>query len=145
MDIDDEIAECAGWKLKVGDIGFYTNTKEKYLETLAFIRVLGYLITDGTITYNKLSDMYIGNVSVGHILDVEGFLNDLKLFCEVKQNKFKVKNYYRIRIPNTFMKNILNQIMKFNQQVYRIYKWVDFISFIIWMIQIGLNIHLYLQ
>ena len=107
INIQKEIEECGKWKLQVGNLLLETDTKDNYLKSLAFSRIIGYLITDGTITYNKLSDMYIGNVSVGHILDVEGFLNDLKLFCEVKQNKFKVKNYYRIRIPNTFMKNII--------------------------------------
>jgi len=107
MDIDEEIAECAGWKLKVGDMVFYTNTKEKYLETLAFIRVLGYLITDGTISIKNNTSTPRASVSLGHMIDVETFLDDLRLLCYVDQNKFERGNHFKIDIPIALLKNIV--------------------------------------
>jgi hypothetical protein len=40
-------------------------------------------------------------------LDVKSVLSDLKLFCPSKQTNFKSKNLYYVRIPNSFLKNIV--------------------------------------
>ena len=107
IDIDEEITECAGWILKVDDMIFSTNTKENYLETLAFVRILGYLITDGTISYSKTNKSYNGKVSMGHMIDVETFLDDLSLFWISNQTKFKTKNYYTVNLPVWFVEKIV--------------------------------------
>ena len=49
MDIAAEIEECNGWKLQFGDYLIHTRDKINYLRTLAFARIIGYLITDGHI------------------------------------------------------------------------------------------------
>jgi DNA-directed RNA polymerase II subunit RPB2 len=105
IDIQEEINECAGWQLNVGTITLLTNTRQEYFKTLAFMRLLGYLMTDGGIYINK---GYIsGQICLGHLIDVETCLNDLRLFCEITQNNFMNKNYYYITLPLHFLQNIL--------------------------------------
>ena len=109
MDIEEEMKECKGWALKVGTLLLTTNTPDEYFKTLAFMRILGYLITDGSIHYHpELSNKQLrGGIFLGHMLDVESVLNDLKLFCPIQQTNFKSRNLYYVRIPNLFLKNIV--------------------------------------
>ena len=107
IDIDEEIKECNGWKLQVGNILLETNNKENYMKSLAFSRIIGYLITDGHITYKKDENILKGTIFLGHMLDVEGIVNDLKLFCDIKQKNWVHKNLYIVRIPAIFLRNII--------------------------------------
>jgi DNA-directed RNA polymerase II subunit RPB2 len=107
IDIQDEIAECSNWSLNVGTITLTTDTREEYLKTLAFMRILGYLITDGTISYAAKRKQFVGCISLGHTLDVDSCLNDMLLFTPTNQTKFKSKNYYSIRLPSQFLYDIL--------------------------------------
>ena len=51
------------------------------MKTLAFARIIGYLITDGHMNLKtKIADLFLG-----HMLDVESILKDIELFCESKQ------------------------------------------------------------
>ena len=105
MNIEEEMNECAGWKLKVDTVTLSTDTPENFMKTLAFARIIGLLITDGHISNIQCS----GCVYLGHTLDVESFLNDLALFTTITQTTFKepTKNYYKILIPIKFLKNII--------------------------------------
>jgi len=108
VDFADEIKECAGWHLRVGDLLFKTNTIENYKKTLIFAKLIGYLITDGNISKKKNSyNSYNSNVFLGHMIDVRSFLNDLKLLCNTKQTKFKNKNLYSVRIPAALLNHIV--------------------------------------
>ena len=102
---NEEIAECNGWSLKVGDMLFETNTAENYLKTLIFAKLIGYLITDGTITKNK--NEMCSRIYLGHMIDVNSFVNDLKKICDTKQKNFKTKNLYTVYIPSSLTKNIV--------------------------------------
>jgi intein/homing endonuclease len=107
IDIDEEIKECNEWKLKVGNLLLETNTKDNYIKSLAFARIIGYLITDGNIYYKKDKKKLSGTIYLGHMLDVEGIVNDLKLFCDIKQKNWVTKNLYKVNIPAVFMRNII--------------------------------------
>ena len=76
-----------------------TNTTQEYLKTLAFARIIGLLITDGHISSRKKADgsdaFMMGSVYLGHMLDVESFMNDLQLFCYSKQENFIHKRMSR--------------------------------------------------
>lgn len=104
--INEEIIECNGWNLQVGDLTFKTDTKENYTKTLIFAKLIGYLITDGHI--RKQNNSYNFIIFVGHIIDVNSMIKDLKLLCDVKQVNFKQKNLYFVRIPF----ELANQIAK---------------------------------
>jgi DNA-directed RNA polymerase II subunit RPB2 len=102
MKIKDEMEECNGWKLQFGARILETNTREEFMRTLAFARILGLLITDGSIN----NDGY-GRLSLGHMLDVKQVIGDLKLFCTINQEKFESGNHYRVNIPNILMNDII--------------------------------------
>jgi intein/homing endonuclease len=97
VNFKEEIAECNGWKLRVGDLTFKTDTKDNYTKTLIFAKLIGYLITDGNI--NKINNSYNCSLFLGHMIDVNSIVKELKLLCNVKQINFKHKNLYVVRIP----------------------------------------------
>jgi intein/homing endonuclease len=104
IDIQEEIQACNNWELKISDnLTLKTNTQEEYFKSMVFARILGYLITDGHID-KKNNEGYI---YLGHKLDVEKIIVDIKLFSSIKQTDFIHKNAYYIRIPLEFIKNII--------------------------------------
>ena len=102
-DFAKEMKECNGWRLQVGELVFKTDTIKNYTNTLIFAKLLGYLITDGHI--GKTS-YYFASVFLGHMIDVNSFVNDLQELCEVSQTNFKCKNLYQVRIPKNLINNI---------------------------------------
>ena len=104
IDIDEEIVECNGWAMTIGEIELRTHNKSEFLRTLAFMRILGLLITDGHVTQEGR-----GQVFLGHPIDAELVVNDIKLFCRYFCNdavKFD-SSIYKITIPVHFMNNIV--------------------------------------
>jgi intein/homing endonuclease len=102
MKMKDEIEECAGWKLEFGARILKTNTCDEFMKSLALARILGLLITDGSIGVTGY-----GTLFMGHMLDVKQVVNDLELFCDINQKKFESRNYYTINIPTTLMNDII--------------------------------------
>jgi DNA-directed RNA polymerase II subunit RPB2 len=103
VDINEEIKECAGWTLQFGTRILETNTREEFMKTLAFARIIGYLITDGHMnSKTKIADLFLG-----HMLDVESIVKDIELFCESKQKCFNSKNLYIVRIPAELKNDII--------------------------------------
>jgi intein/homing endonuclease len=94
VDYKEEIKECNGWELKVGELIFKTDTKENYIKSMIFAKILGYLITDET--YNSLTfEDYI---------DLESFKKD---FSYIIPDKLEIKKK-RVILPLGFMRNIYN-------------------------------------
>jgi DNA-directed RNA polymerase II subunit RPB2 len=102
MKIKHEMEECNGWKLEFGTRILETNTHEEFMKSLAFARILGLLITDGSIGVNGYATLFLG-----HMLDVKQVIDDLELFCDINQKKFESRNYYTINIPSILMNDIL--------------------------------------
>ena len=118
VNIQEEIEECKEWNLKVGQLLLKTDSHDEYFKTLAFMRILGYLIADGNIHYHPDKNRLTAMIFLGHMLDVESLLNDLKLFCPIKQTNFKNKNLYYIHIPKSFLKDIVElEGLLFNKKV----------------------------
>jgi intein/homing endonuclease len=105
IDIQDEILECNNWTLDVGTIKLRTNNEKNFLETMAFARFIGYFIMDGGIY--KHDTRFESVINLGHTIDVNTILDDLKLFCIITQEKFEQKNCYKIRIPDMLLQNIM--------------------------------------
>jgi len=106
VDMRAEVLECAGWSLQVGNIVINTSDKQGYLRAMSFARIIGYLIMDGGI-YRISANCFNGVISLGHMIDVASCINDLKNFCEILANHFKVKNYYSIRLPTSFVDQLI--------------------------------------
>ena len=103
MSIKEELQECDGWTLQFGTRILETNTREEFMKSLAFARILGLLITDGSISAKGTgADLFLG-----HILDVESIMKDIELFCESKQTNFNSKNLYIVRIPASLKNDII--------------------------------------
>ena len=112
IDIKDEMRVCNNWSLTISDtLILKTNTQADYFKSLAFARILGYLITDGYIGIKGNS--YNACIYLGHILDVQRLISDLKLFIPITQTNFEYKNLYIVRVPKALVDNIikLNGIM----------------------------------
>ena len=104
-DFSEEMKECNGWQLQVGDLIFKTDNITNYKKSLILAKLVGYLITDGHIGKYKYG--YTGSVFLGHMIDVNSFMNDLNLLCDTKQTNFKCKNLYEVRIPSSLINNIV--------------------------------------
>jgi DNA-directed RNA polymerase II subunit RPB2 len=104
VDIDQEMALCNNWSIKISDnFELRTNSIDEYFKTLAFARILGYLITDGHITKQGA-----GIIFLGHQLDVRRLVADIELFVPITQTNFVERNIYSVRIPHNLMKHIMN-------------------------------------
>ena len=109
VDFKEEMEECNGWKVQVGELLFKTDNYSEYKKTLFLAKLIGYLITDGNIykndnnKKNKLSCC----IYFGHMIDVRNFVADLKLLCNIKQQNFKCRNLYHVKIPNSLTRNII--------------------------------------
>ena len=99
MNIDEEIKECNKWSLNMGSLKLSTRNKDEFWKSLAFARILGYLITDGHIHDNK-NGTYTASIAMGHELDAEGILTDIKLFADTEQQiKVNNRNIYSLNLP----------------------------------------------
>ena len=103
MKLKDEVAECGGWTLSFGTRTLRTDSYKEYMKTLAFARIIGLLISDGSISCGS-DNAY---VSLGHMIDVHSILVDITMFCDIYQKKYKSNNCYSVRIPNEFLSDIL--------------------------------------
>lgn len=119
IDLEKEIEECQGWSFDSCGMDLRTDTMHDLLRSMAFMRILGWMVTDGGL-YN-VNGAIEGKVSLGHQLDVQGFLDDLGYFCSAEycdsdpsrfmktccDNKSgKSWSYYSIRLPSYFIRSI---------------------------------------
>ena len=72
---DDEV----GYALHVGKLTFTMDTSYERLRTLAFARLLGHLLSDGSISLLKQ-----GRMHVGQAMDREAVLNDIELLTSYR-------------------------------------------------------------
>jgi intein/homing endonuclease len=101
VEMENDMKDCDGWNLKLGDYHFKTNDTNNYLKTLAFARLLGLIVTDSFVPEKKAKI----RMSLGHLLDVEWVIRDLKILgiCDLKQGKAGMtKNTYVIYLPIDF-------------------------------------------
>ena len=105
MDIEQEMIACNGWELNAGTLHLTTCTRNEYLKTLAFVRIVGYLIMDGSIFMRD--DNYKGIIRLGHLIDVNNIIDDIRNFCDVSQQNLKSNNHYSLRIPAVLLNDIV--------------------------------------
>ncbi|HET9919753.1 MAG TPA: aconitate hydratase AcnA, partial [Ktedonobacteraceae bacterium] len=72
--LDEPGAEEAGYALRVGNWTFTMETSRERLRTLAFARLLGHLLSDGSISL-----LGQGRMHVGQVMDRETVLDDVEL------------------------------------------------------------------
>ena len=107
LDINKEMQLCNNWTLQINStFSLKTNTIDEYMKTLAFSRLLGYLLTDGHIHKKETR----AQIYMGHQIDLEIILNDIKLFAPVTQTHFKdeTRNIFVVNVPYILISNILD-------------------------------------
>lgn len=104
INIKNEMKLCKDWSLNAGSLKLNCKTEKDYLKSLAFARIIGYLTTDGHIKNDENS----GSICLGHMIDVEGLIDDLKYFQKNLQKNYKVKNknFYTVYLQTNFIKNV---------------------------------------
>ena len=107
MDFNKDIEICNNWSMKIGEINLETNSIPNFLKSLAFMRIMGLLCSDGG--FYKHNNHIFSRVSLGHITDMNIFDEDLNLFtyknCEwIKDSS---QGCYELRLPRDFTTNIL--------------------------------------
>ena len=107
MKVDEEMVECNNWSFTFGDITLKTDTKNHFMDTLAFARILGYMTNDGGL-YNDKKNNTKALISLGHKIDLQNMLCDLDKFYITTQENFKSPshNYFNITIPTSFHHNL---------------------------------------
>ncbi|NBN99466.1 MAG: hypothetical protein EBV19_09570, partial [Flavobacteriia bacterium] len=100
IDIESEIKECKGWSFDHPGVNVYADTIPNYLRGMAFMRVLGRMITD-TRVHNDHMIFY-------HRSDVQSFLDDLGYFC-ARKSVYDNGDHYIIMLPSDFV-NIIEDI-----------------------------------
>jgi DNA-directed RNA polymerase II subunit RPB2 len=109
MDIQKDMQECNGWTKTFGTLTLNTDTEQRYIKTLKFMRILGYFITDGSLyeSGNRCS----GNIYLGHKIDLTNILHDLETFCGKIKHGMKLvknKNYYSISLKKSLVDVLCN-------------------------------------
>ena len=107
VSIFDEIKNCNNWSMKVSDnLTLKTNNVDELFKSMAFCRILGYLITDGYISDKGVS----ANIYLGHQIDVDRLIDDIKLFAPITQTNFKDRhrNIYIVNVPFQLIDSILD-------------------------------------
>lgn len=108
ISIKDEVRDCKKWSLEVSDnLTLKTDTINEFIKTMAFCRLLGYILSDGCIHKLKNRGYYVCSIFLGHMIDVNNILNDIKLFTTTNQKKFNHKNLYEVRVPSYLTENIV--------------------------------------
>lgn len=101
MEVAREMEECSGWGLVAGGMMLRVVCQSSFFDAMAFMRLIGLLITDGGI-YEKTV-----RLSVGHPLDVRAVLDDLNRFCSVEAHFNNSDRCYNIIIPRELSCHII--------------------------------------
>ncbi len=90
------------WQLDVGECTF-TLIPERRDQTLAFVRLLGYMNADGNLSQREDGRIDC-SLALGHMLDAEAVIRDIQLICGdtpvVTARTTAISSFYQIRIPN---------------------------------------------
>lgn len=104
------------WNLEMGNYHFHMRDEENREKSLAFARILGYLLTDGCISkVNRTrGDVeYVSQLTMGSIIDCESILNDIELITSKRPKYYdsysinQNSNVFNIRLPNLFTKQLM--------------------------------------
>lgn len=75
---EDEM-ELSDWKLHLGPLSFGMDTIHEYLRSCAFSRLLGYILTDGSLRSREEWGYHRTTVFAGHPIDVQTIVDDIEL------------------------------------------------------------------
>ncbi|MDD4931571.1 MAG: DNA polymerase domain-containing protein [Candidatus Colwellbacteria bacterium] len=92
-DYEQEMKDCYGWYLQIGSYKFKTDTLHEYQRLLKFTRLLGLVLTDGSVASNRVT------VFLGHSIDVDNVLNDIEFLTGIRPAANRGHSSWTIGIP----------------------------------------------
>jgi len=98
------------WTLKMGDYEFNYSDENNRNKTLAFARLLGYILTDGTIC--DTGTTIVSRLSMGSIFDAESILDNIELITGKRPKILDTilhknnSNVFNISLPDKFSKSL---------------------------------------
>jgi isoleucyl-tRNA synthetase len=96
------------WKLTCAKLNLKYDSPNEIQKSITFARLLGYLITDGTLFFNTSKNIYVACVYLGHELDAQQFVQDIGLVCGyIPKYRFS-KNVYVVDIPMIIVQAFLS-------------------------------------
>lgn len=100
------------WSIDIGNMKLNTLNKKEIDKTLAFMRILGYLLSDGHVGTKKLCEFYLGN-----IIDMNALIKDLELFIpkdhishfsqDFTTKSGKTSKNFRVRVRTEFVDQLI--------------------------------------
>jgi DNA-directed RNA polymerase II subunit RPB2 len=98
------------WTLTVGEYTFDMKTEENREKALAFARLLGYIHTDGCLSYNEKRDDYSGVLYMGTMLDATSIMYDIHAVTgktpKIHDCHTKHANTFTIYLPYSFNRSV---------------------------------------
>jgi DNA polymerase elongation subunit (family B)/intein/homing endonuclease len=101
----EEMEQFKKWKLNIDDLELSFKTFDDYQKTLAFTRLLGLLLTDGTV--KNCRGKYDCILYAGHILDCNTIIEDIRLLTKIIITPSKDKHVWALHIPRCLSKYYL--------------------------------------
>jgi DNA polymerase elongation subunit (family B)/ribonuclease HI len=95
-----EFEECKGWKQEFKTWNLEITNFKDYEYCLVFMRLLGYLLSDGSVGKEK-SVLYMG-----HNIDLENMLTDIELICGYRPKPSRKDHVWNVVLPKPFAKKI---------------------------------------
>jgi ribonucleotide reductase beta subunit family protein with ferritin-like domain len=105
--IETDYKEEKTWNIDIGSYNFSTDTQLNIKKATAFARILGYLLTDGTLYKGKFS--MIAVLYMGHMIDAKTIQKDIELAFNHKPIITFREGCYNISLCSTIAK-ALSQI-----------------------------------
>ena len=100
-----ELATEAAWSLQAGSIRLSTATPLARSVAMAFCRLLGFMLTDGSFQYHTSTGQRQGCAFLGHELDVASFRADIALVVPgATVTVTRDANTWRVSLPHSVMK-----------------------------------------
>ena len=96
------------WELNVGIYTLSNKTEEDWLKSLAFSRLLGFLLTDGSISESKINVK--ASVTMALLMDINSYVDDIELVTGIRPKIRTEENRkgYSVTLPTNLMTGILS-------------------------------------
>lgn len=122
-----EIDPCDDWSFSSGEYSFNIRTREDYLKAMGFARIVGYVITDGYIPSDTNLTHRNAVLYLGHMLDADQVINDIKIITGITVTPIKTKNVITVNLPSSLTKSLHLQGLARGKKVCQKYTIPDFI------------------
>ena len=101
----EELQAEAAWSFDAGSMRLSTATAAARSLAMAFCRLLGFMLTDGSFVYHKTSGQTQAVAFLGHELDVQSFVSDVRLVAPGSNPTVrKETNTWRVSLPHQLMR-----------------------------------------